>query len=89
MLIYYDDEKGMLTPASLADVTGDGIPDVALASFGETVSVVDGATFRPLWNVTFAGCETYSPAAPVTREQMAAFLARIHRLHTDTTEPAT
>ena len=53
----------MLTPSTLADVTGDGVADIVLASFSERVTVLDGTTFRPVWNVTFAGCETYSPAA--------------------------
>ncbi len=45
-MVYLDEEKGMLTPATLADVTGDGVADVVLASFDEAVVALDGASFR-------------------------------------------
>ncbi len=45
-MVYLDEEKGMLTPATLADVTGDGVADVVLASFDEAVVAMDGASFR-------------------------------------------
>ncbi len=63
VMVYADGEKGMLNPATLADVTGDGVADVLLASFSERVVVLDGASFLPVWNATFPGCEAYSPAA--------------------------
>jgi hypothetical protein len=61
--IYHDDAKGMLTPAALADVTGDGVDDIVIATFSSNVIAFDGATFRQVWNATFRGGESYATVA--------------------------
>ncbi len=58
--IYADEKKGMLTPAALADVTGDGVDDVVIATFDSHVIAFDGRTFRQVWNASFAGGESYA-----------------------------
>ena len=58
--IYRDYDKGLLTPASLADVTGDGIDDIVVATLNSHVIVFDGRTFRQVWNATFKNAESYS-----------------------------
>ncbi len=60
MQIYRDDSKGMLTPAALVDITGDGIDDIVVATFNSVVVALDGRTFRQVWNATFANSESYS-----------------------------
>ena len=58
--IYKDDSKGMLTPAVLADVNGDGVEDIVISTFNSHVIAFNGQTFRQIWNVSFAGGESYS-----------------------------
>ena len=59
--IYRDDTKGMMTPAALADVTGDGIEDIVIASFNSHVLAFDGRSFTQIWNNSdFGGSESYA-----------------------------
>ena len=58
--IYRDFDKGMLTPAALADVTGDGVDDIVVSTLNSHVIAFDGRTFRQVWNATFKGGESYS-----------------------------
>ncbi len=44
--IYKDETKGMLTPAALADVDGDDIPDIVIATFNSHVIAFSGKTFQ-------------------------------------------
>ncbi len=62
--MYYDGDKGMLTPATLADINGDSVSDIILASYADRVVAIDGSSFLPIWNASFDGCETYAPPAP-------------------------
>jgi len=34
-----------------------------MATFNSLVLALDGSTFKPLWNVTFEGCQSLSSAA--------------------------
>ena len=61
--IYKDEKKGMLTPAALADINGDSVQDIVIATFDSNVLAFDGSTFKTLWNVTFAESESYSTVA--------------------------
>ena len=47
--IYSDDSKGLMSPAVLVDVTGDGIEDIVFASFNGKVVALNGETFKLLW----------------------------------------
>ncbi|TRY71775.1 hypothetical protein TCAL_12171 [Tigriopus californicus] len=58
--IYHDDSKGMLTPAALADINQDGIEDIIVPTFNSHVIAFDGSTFKPIWNTSFSGSESYS-----------------------------
>ena len=64
--IYSDDAKGMLTPAALADVNGDGVDDILVATFNSIVAAFDGLTFKEIWSTKFAGSESYSTLAVST-----------------------
>jgi len=54
--------KGFIAPASIADVSGDGILDIIVQSFSGELSAFDGQNFQPFWTRSFSGCE--SSAAP-------------------------
>ena len=41
-MIYRDPVKGILNPASLVDITGDGVADIILASMNANVMAFDG-----------------------------------------------
>ena len=56
-LIYRDTNKGILSPAMLMDVNGDGLQDIVLATINANVMAFDGATFQCLWNRTFTHFE--------------------------------
>lgn len=61
--IYKDENKGMLTPATLADINQDGVQDIIIATFGSNVIAFDGKDYKPLWNTTFDQSESYSTLA--------------------------
>eukprot|EP00095_Tigriopus_kingsejongensis_P007875 maker-scaffold127_size327531-snap-gene-1.8 protein:Tk07875 transcript:maker-scaffold127_size327531-snap-gene-1.8-mRNA-1 annotation:"hypothetical protein BRAFLDRAFT_93831" len=61
--IYRDDLKGMLTPAALADINQDGVDDIIVPTFNSFVIAFDGISFKPIWNTSFSGSESYSTVA--------------------------
>ena len=62
-LIYRDPVKGFMTPASLVDVTGDGVQDIILATMNSNVMAFDGANFNCIWNKTFNSFESVTSVA--------------------------
>ncbi len=52
-------KKGFIAPASLADMTGDGVDDIVAASFDGRVIAVDGATGGMLWSHSVSNGETH------------------------------
>ena len=62
-VIYRDPIKGILNPASLVDLTGDGVADIVLASMNANVMAFDGVDYTCLWNKTFPSMESISALA--------------------------
>lgn len=62
-LIYRDPNKGLITPATLVDVTGDGIDDIILATMNSNVMAFNGMDFKCIWNKTFTNFESVTTAA--------------------------
>ena len=71
-LVYRDTAKGILSPALLVDVTGDGLEDIVIATINSNVMAFDGATFRCLWNRTLAGYESITALAAAQWDEDAA-----------------
>ena len=62
-LIYRDYAKGILSPALLADVTGDGLEDIIVASINSNVMAFDGTNYECVWNKTLANFESITSIA--------------------------
>ena len=62
-LIYRDSVKGFITPATLVDVTGDGVQDIILATMNSNVLAFDGMSFNCIWNKTFPNSESLTTVA--------------------------
>lgn len=56
-------KKGVIAPATLADLTGDGELDIIISAFGGRLVALDGASGAVLWKNSREGEETYQPAA--------------------------
>ncbi|HEX6938085.1 MAG TPA: hypothetical protein VF158_01640 [Longimicrobiales bacterium] len=72
-------EKGVIAPATVADLTADGEPDLAISTFDGRLVVVDGASGRVLWQHHAEGEETYHPPAVVRLSadgRLGLFLSR-------------
>ena len=57
-LVYRDYAKGILSPALLVDVTGDGLEDIVVASINANVMAFDGSNYKCIWNKTLANFES-------------------------------
>ncbi|ELU01119.1 hypothetical protein CAPTEDRAFT_94391 [Capitella teleta] len=62
--IYYNKQKGVMTPPVLIDLTNDGVRDIVFANYNSTVLALDGQTYRKLWNFSYPMSETYASPAP-------------------------
>ena len=58
-------KKGVIAPATVVELTGDGEADLAISTFDGRLIVVDGATGRTLWERRVEGEETYHQPAVV------------------------
>jgi outer membrane protein assembly factor BamB len=59
-------QKGVIAPATLVDLTGDGELDIVISTFDGRLIAVDGASRKILWQHENSGEEAYHGAA-VTR----------------------
>ena len=57
------DDTGFIAPATLADLTGDGVLDIVASAFGGYLVVIDGATDAVRFEVELHGVESHS--API------------------------
>ncbi|XP_022902074.2 uncharacterized protein [Onthophagus taurus] len=62
--LYADDNKGVISPTVLVDITGDGIADIVTSFFNSTTMAFDGYSFKQLWNFTIPNSETLSIPTP-------------------------
>ena len=86
--------KGVIAPATLLELTGDGELDVVVSTFDGRLVALDGASGKPLWQREDAREETYHQPAVVrlaggrlglfVSRGVGAFpkyVATVHRLH--------
>ncbi|XP_048525388.1 uncharacterized protein LOC109537293 [Dendroctonus ponderosae] len=60
--LYEDKFKGILTQPALADITGDGVPDIVASMYNSTVVAIDGKSWNTIWSYTFTnGVTDMSP----------------------------
>ncbi|KAH1004238.1 hypothetical protein HUJ04_004022 [Dendroctonus ponderosae] len=60
--LYEDKFKGVLTQPALADITGDGVPDIVASMYNSTVVAIDGKSWNTIWSYTFTnGVTDMSP----------------------------
>jgi len=50
--------KGFIPPPSLADVTGDGEPDIIAPAYGNKLTALNGVNNEVLWQINLPGTET-------------------------------
>ncbi len=97
-LIPPGEKKGIIAPATLVELTGDGELDIVISAFDGRLVVVNGATGAALWEQRHDAEESYHPAAVlrlgggtlglfVSRGQGAfpRYVATTHRLFDATT----
>lgn len=58
--IHLQNDTGIVTPATIVDLNGDGIDDVVVPTFKGVLLAIDGFSFKQIWNASFAASETYS-----------------------------
>ena len=57
--LYKDDQKGIMTPPVLVDLTGDNVEDIVMQMFNSTIVAIDGETYKQLWNYSVPSSESY------------------------------
>ncbi|KAH8273187.1 hypothetical protein KR018_011466 [Drosophila ironensis] len=62
--LYRQPGSGLMVPAVLSDLNGDGISDVVVAAFNRSVLAFDGANYTMMWNYTFPASECVSAIVP-------------------------
>ncbi|KAH8374869.1 hypothetical protein KR200_007796, partial [Drosophila serrata] len=62
--LYRQQGSGLMVPAVLTDLNGDGISDVVVAAFNRSVLAFDGANYTMMWNYTFPASECVSAIVP-------------------------
>ncbi|ALC46949.1 CG6184 [Drosophila busckii] len=56
--------SGLMVPAVLTDLNGDGFTDVIVAAFNSSVFAFDGRNYSMMWNYTFPASECVSAIVP-------------------------
>lgn len=64
-LVAPGESQGVIAPATLVDLTGDGELDIVISTFDGRLVAVAGASGEPLWERRDEGEQTYHPAAVV------------------------
>ena len=62
-LIHKDKDFGMMYPAAMADINGDGILDLIVPTSHEQILSFSGVDFSKLWNTTLEGYQSISSVA--------------------------
>jgi outer membrane protein assembly factor BamB len=62
-LLVTGQEKGFIAPPVLADITGDGVPDIVANAVNGRMFAIDGAREEVLWSVSIPGTEAYCSIA--------------------------
>ncbi|XP_002072393.2 uncharacterized protein LOC6649569 [Drosophila willistoni] len=62
--LYRQTGSGLMVPAVLSDLNGDGVADVIVAAFNSSVYAFDGKNYSMMWNYTFPVSECVSAIVP-------------------------
>lgn len=57
--MFSTEEKGVMVPPVMVDMTGDGVKDILMNSFDGSVVLFDGETLEILWKTKFHDRESY------------------------------
>ena len=70
--------SGLMVPAVLSDLNGDGIADVVVAAFNSSIFAFDGRNYSQLWNYTFPASECVSAIVPghFDRDNVTDFMVK-------------
>ncbi|KRG01922.1 uncharacterized protein Dmoj_GI10335, isoform B [Drosophila mojavensis] len=76
--LYQQSRSGLMVPAVLTDLNGDGITDVVVAAFNSSVFAFDGNNYSQLWNYTFPASECVSAIVPghFDRDNVTDFMVK-------------
>ncbi|XP_060646126.1 uncharacterized protein LOC132784493 isoform X1 [Drosophila nasuta] len=62
--LHQQQRSGLMVPAVLTDINGDGVTDVVVAAFNSSVYAYDGRNYSMMWNYTFPASECVSAIVP-------------------------
>ncbi|EDW59612.1 uncharacterized protein [Drosophila virilis] len=76
--LHQQTSSGLMVPAVLSDLNGDGISDIVVAAFNSSVYAYDGHTYGMLWNYTFPASECVSAIVPghFDRDNVTDFMVK-------------
>ncbi|KAL7730127.1 hypothetical protein ACLKA6_009400 [Drosophila palustris] len=76
--LHQQQRSGLMVPAVLSDLNGDGISDVVVAAFNSSVYAFDGHNYTMLWNYTFPASECVSAIVPghFNRDNVTDFMVK-------------
>lgn len=57
-------DKGFIGPATIVDITGDGVKDIVINSFAGKMMAIDGSRKTILWERIIPGTESYCAVTP-------------------------
>lgn len=76
--LHQQQKSGLMVPAVISDLNGDGISDVVVAAFNSSVYAFDGHNYSMLWNYTFPASECVSAIVPghFNRDNVTDFMVK-------------
>ncbi|KAH8359490.1 hypothetical protein KR093_007027, partial [Drosophila rubida] len=76
--LHQQQQSGLMVPAVLTDINGDGITDVVVAAFNSSVYAFDGRNYTMMWNYTFPASECVSAIVPghFNRDNVTDFMVK-------------